>query len=138
MLYGVYTSTIYTVAAGATQQLDWVYGVGDHVLDLTDPFNPTVTVDGLYWANVAFATNTLGWNADRQMIGRITGNSTTFAQGSLAIGVPNALGNIVGASGSVLVPMYVGDTFVATNQNGDTANRNLYAAEMYVVRVGTI
>lgn len=41
-----------TVANGAAGTLDWSHTLGDTLLDLSDPFGPTVVADGVYSVTV--------------------------------------------------------------------------------------
>lgn len=135
-LFGVYTSTTVSVASGGSATLDWVYSTGDHVLDLTDPFNPSPATQGVYYVQAHFL-GAVGMTAGRSISGEVDAVNSVFPIDGVSDVYPNAFGNTGSLIADTLSPMKTTDYFQLITSNGDTIAHNLGAGPINVVRIGT-
>ncbi len=133
--FGLYVSNDQNIAAFATTTMEWVYSAGDHVLDLTDPFNPKPVADGVFFVSCLCTSGTLGWTAGHSLKAEIDLVNSTFPIDGVDYIFPNFLGNMLTANPQALSHLTTTDYMQLLMQNADTGNRVMRAGPMSVVRM---
>lgn len=132
---GVYNSAAVSTPSTTPVQATWVYQLGDALLDLTTPNQPSVVTQGVYFIGMSFSGGGT-WTVGAAMQGKI---SCTHGGGCLGIDFPTAdiLDRRPRGFAAITTPISPGDSIFAFLDNRDTANRDVEMDSVTVCLIGT-